>query len=89
MLEIIQKVRKDATATFGMQIEALNATLNNPNIDSSDREEARLKLTNIELAIKDIVEDSTKRERALLKEVAVRLNMLGFDESAGSKKISK
>lgn len=89
LLEIIQKVRKDATATFGMQIEALNAVLNNPDADQYDKEEARLKLTNIELGIKDMVEDSTKRERALLKDIARRLKLLDFDESAGSKQISK
>jgi len=55
----------------------------------SERAKAANEIKAINNLIKDAVEDSTKKERALLKEVAIRLNMLGFDESAGSKQISK
>ena len=61
-----------------------------PDADLGDKDEARNLLTGIENSIKDIVEDSTEKEEALLKDSCyVDLNMLDFDESKGSKKLSR
>ena len=89
LLEIIQKVREDATDQFKFKLLELNSILQDPKADPYEKEEAEVAMKTVQDAITDIVEDSTKRETALLKEVARRLNMLGFDESAGSRQISK
>jgi len=89
LLKAIQGVREEATKPFQFKLLALNQVVTDMSKSESERAEAALELRTIEAAINDIVEDRTSRERALLKEVASRLNMLGFDESAGSKKLSK
>ena len=89
LLKAVQGVREEATKPFQFKLLALNQVVTDMSKSESERAEAALELRTIEAAINDIVEDRTSRERALLKEVASRLNMLGFDESAGSKKISK
>ena len=89
LLKAIQGVREEATKPFQFKLLALNQVVTDMSKSESERAEAALELRTIEAAINDIVEDRTSRERALLKEVARRLNMLGFDESAGSKKLSK
>lgn len=88
LLEIIQDVRDKATENFKFKLIGLNATISDMSKPESERAKAANEIKAINNLIKDAVEDATKKERALLKEVAVRLNMLGFDESAGSKKIS-
>lgn len=88
LLEIIQDVRDKATENFKFKLIGLNATVSDMSKPESERAKAANEIQAINNLIKDAVEDATKKERALLKEVAVRLNMLGFDESAGSKKIS-
>jgi len=89
LLKAVQGVREEATKPFQFKLLSLNQVVTDMSKSESERAEAALELRTIEAAINDIVEDRTSRERALLKEVASRLNMLGFDESAGSKKISK
>jgi len=89
LLKIIQDVRDKATESFKFRLIGLNATVSDMSKPESERAKAANEIKAINNLIKDAVEDSTKKERALLKEVAIRLNMLGFDESAGSKQISK
>tara|TARA_R100001509_G_scaffold127418_1_gene80775 strand:- start:1183 stop:2187 length:1005 start_codon:yes stop_codon:yes gene_type:complete len=89
LLKAIQDVRDKATENFKFKLIGLNAIVSDMSKPESERAKAANEIKAINNLIKDAVEDSTKKERALLKEVARRLNMLGFDESAGSKKLSK
>ena len=89
LLKIIQDVRTKAEDQFKFKIMDLQAIIQDPDADQYDKEEARNTLRSIQNSIKDIVEDSTEREEALLKDIARRLKLLDFDESAGSKKLSK
>ena len=89
LLKIIQDVRAKAEDQFKFKILELNSILQDPKADQYDKEEARNTLRGIQNSINDIVEDSTERETALLKDIARRLRLLDFDESKGSKKLSR
>jgi hypothetical protein len=89
LLKIIQDVRAKAEDQFKFKMMDLQAILQDPDADQYDKEEARNTLRGVQNSIKDIIEDSTERETALLKDIARRLKLLDFDESAGSKKLSK
>jgi len=88
LLKIIQGVRDKATESFKFKLVGLNAIVSDMSRPESERAKAANEIQAINNLINDAVEDATQKETALLKEVARRLNMLGFDESAGSKKIS-